>query len=94
MVVVGWTLSSVCALAIVYGPYYLVVGAVQGNNPSPSACALYNSVHMTVWGACVAWLIFACTNGYGGSVYKVVVFLLKCVTWVLNYMFYVFGAIL
>lgn len=64
---VGWTLSIVIGLAVVYGmvPYL---------NPSEEMSDFvrvsYGSLHRLTWAACVAWVIFACIHGYGGKISK------------------------
>lgn len=32
--------------------------------------ALYNSLVRPLWAACIGWIVFACTNGYGGIINK------------------------
>ncbi len=34
---------------------------------SAAANASYNAFHRLAWGVALAWLIFACHNGYGGK---------------------------
>ncbi|KAK6978808.1 nose resistant to fluoxetine protein 6 [Biomphalaria glabrata] len=64
-VFIGWAVSTASGLAIVYG----LRGDVGGENPSSvGAAALYNAVARSAWGACVCWVIIACSSGYGGPV--------------------------
>ena len=60
----GWTLATGTALAIIYGPFapiseprFLEVGVAT----------FYNGASRPLWGACIAWVIVACTCGYGGE---------------------------
>nr|CAH0109554.1 unnamed protein product [Daphnia galeata] len=67
LVALGWTLSAVVGLAIVYGLYPYV-------DPSevPEISSLlkmtYGPLHRTAWACVIAWVIFACSRGYGGFV--------------------------
>lgn len=60
---IGWALATGTALLVLYGLY----DDINGERLSTDVAALYNTVHRTVWGACVAWVIFACATGYGGT---------------------------
>nr|KAG5692737.1 hypothetical protein BaRGS_033848 [Batillaria attramentaria] len=59
-----WAVAAACALAVLYGLYE----TSHGHLVSLPVSALYNAVNRTVWGACVAWVIFACVTGNGGFV--------------------------
>lgn len=62
---VGWAVATALACAILYGLYE----PIRGNETlSTEVSALYNSVHRSIWGACVCWVIFSCANGSGGFV--------------------------
>ncbi|KAH9488217.1 hypothetical protein Btru_064268 [Bulinus truncatus] len=64
-VFLGWVVSVASGLACVYG----LRGDIGGENPSSvGAAALYNAVARSAWGACVCWVIIACSSGYGGPV--------------------------
>ncbi|CAG2236562.1 unnamed protein product [Mytilus edulis] len=60
----GWGVATGVSMAVLYGLY----DDMNGERLSTEMSALYNTVHRTVWGACVAWVIFACATGYGGFV--------------------------
>ncbi|CAC5392295.1 unnamed protein product [Mytilus coruscus] len=60
----GWGIATGVSMAVLYGLY----DDMNGERLSTEMSALYNTVHRTVWGACVAWVIFACATGYGGFV--------------------------
>ena len=57
-----WLLAATLACMVLYGQH----DDVNGNRFTREVGSLYITVHRTVWGACVAWVIFACANGYGG----------------------------
>lgn len=50
---------------------------INGHPMSVDVAALYNTVHRTLWGACVCWVIFACATGNGGKQKSVLCILLK-----------------
>ena len=61
---VGWFLAVGTGLSIVYG----VFGATSEPRTVELAVgAFYNGASRPLWGACVAWVIVACTCGYGGE---------------------------
>ncbi|KAK7095528.1 nose resistant to fluoxetine protein 6-like [Littorina saxatilis] len=62
--VICWCVAAACALAVLYGLYH----TSQGHPMSLPVSALHNAVSRTVWGAAVAWVIFACVTGNGGFV--------------------------
>ncbi|XP_052221340.1 nose resistant to fluoxetine protein 6-like isoform X1 [Dreissena polymorpha] len=62
--ITGWTLSTGLAIALLYG-LYSDDGTIKLNKVTT---IFYNATSRTVWGACVAWVIFACATGYGGPV--------------------------
>uniref|UniRef100_A0A2C9L313 Acyltransferase 3 domain-containing protein n=1 Tax=Biomphalaria glabrata TaxID=6526 RepID=A0A2C9L313_BIOGL len=64
-VISGWVFSAAISLSIVYG----IHGDITAENKSSvGVAALYNAVARSVWGACVSWVIIACSSGYGGPV--------------------------
>ncbi|XP_060069287.1 nose resistant to fluoxetine protein 6-like [Ylistrum balloti] len=61
----GWAVATTLACLVLYGLYE----PLRGNETlSTEVSALYNTVHRSVWGACVCWVIFSCANGSGGFV--------------------------
>ena len=61
----GWTLSTVTALGVLYGigPWYdpnVEITRVAGT--------LYGGLHRVGFGVSIAWVIFACIKGHGGLV--------------------------
>lgn len=65
LVAIGWTLSIAVGLAIVYGlaPY---VDESTVPEISPALKMTYGPLHRTAWACVIAWIIFACSRGYGG----------------------------
>lgn len=68
LVSLGWTLSTAVGLAIIYGltPY---VDQSKVPEVSPVVQMTYGPLHRTAWAFVIAWIIFACSRGYGGTYY-------------------------
>ncbi|XP_013781189.2 nose resistant to fluoxetine protein 6-like, partial [Limulus polyphemus] len=64
VVVLGWIVTTISCLAVVFGAY----DWHNGIKPNVFVTILYSSVHRTVFALGLAWIIFACTSGYGGPV--------------------------
>lgn len=62
MNLLGWAMATAVALAVVYGLH----DATRGNPLTADSSAAYNALHGTAWAVSVCWVIFACSNGYGG----------------------------
>ncbi|XP_063984194.1 O-acyltransferase like protein isoform X1 [Diachasmimorpha longicaudata] len=62
-VVVGWLLSSACLLSLLYGLYEAEL--------SPITAAAYSSLSHSAWALGLAWIVVACSTGYGGWVNKI-----------------------
>ena len=63
-VVLGaWAAATATALAVLYGLY----DVNNGHPISPTAAAIYNTLHRNGWALAVCWVIFACVQGYGGK---------------------------
>jgi hypothetical protein len=66
MIATGWAFATATALAIVYGLYpYVDVNKMPEIDPAVSI--IYGSMHRFAWSIAIAWVIFACVKGYGGS---------------------------
>ena len=67
MVTIGWCLSTVVALAIVYGlvPY---LDETEVPDIAPIVQFTYGPLHRTAWAMVIGWIIVACSRGYGGFV--------------------------
>ncbi|KAF5270287.1 hypothetical protein FQA39_LY08398 [Lamprigera yunnana] len=62
VVTVGWLVSSMCLLSLVYGLYDI--------NLTPLLGATYSALSHSAWALGLSWIVVACTTGYGGYVNK------------------------
>ncbi len=64
--ILGWVLSTAVGLAIIYGlsPY---LDESEVPDIDPILKMTYGPLHRTAWGMVIAWIIFACSRGYGGK---------------------------
>ncbi|XP_012232421.1 nose resistant to fluoxetine protein 6 isoform X2 [Linepithema humile] len=62
-VVVGWLLSAACLLSLLYGLYEAEL--------APVTAAAYSSLSHSAWALSLAWIVIACSTGYGGYVNKI-----------------------
>ncbi|XP_011168766.1 nose resistant to fluoxetine protein 6 isoform X2 [Solenopsis invicta] len=62
-VVVGWLLSFACLLSLLYGLYEAEL--------TPVTAAAYSSLSHSAWALSLAWIVIACSTGYGGYVNKI-----------------------
>ena len=63
----GWTLSIGVLVAVLYGMYpYIDENKVP--EIDPAIAMTYGPLHRTAWAVALAWLVFACSRGYGGFV--------------------------
>ena len=69
VVLAGWTLSAVTALAIVYGlRKYFLLDVFPRPVPNRTETIIYGGLHRSIWALCIGWVVFACVHGYGGDV--------------------------
>ncbi|XP_046473634.1 nose resistant to fluoxetine protein 6 [Neodiprion pinetum] len=59
-VTVGWLLSTACLLSLLYGLYETEL--------SLATAAAYSSLSHSAWSLGLAWIVVACSTGYGGYV--------------------------
>ncbi|XP_033118039.1 nose resistant to fluoxetine protein 6-like [Anneissia japonica] len=64
MTLLGWVTATVTGLAVVYGLY----GNFHDNLLSKAATVVYITLCRFAWAIALAWVVFACTTGYGGPV--------------------------
>lgn len=62
-----WAVFAALACLILYGLHGDDNGSVTLSN---EVAALYNTVHRTIWGLCISWVIFSCATGNGGKLFK------------------------
>ncbi|CAB3368809.1 Hypothetical predicted protein [Cloeon dipterum] len=63
-VYVGWVLNTALCLAVVFT---LAIAYQDGYEYDKLEAAFYGSLHRLGWSLGIAWVIFACTAGYGGE---------------------------
>jgi len=61
---IGWALAFGIAVATLYGKH----GQANGHVWSQGTADFYEAMFRFSWSVSVAWVIFACVNGYGGPV--------------------------
>ncbi|XP_066294090.1 nose resistant to fluoxetine protein 6-like isoform X1 [Branchiostoma lanceolatum] len=65
LALLGWLAATGIGMGVVYGLYdHLTEGVVL----SRPVAVMYLTVHRTAWGVALAWVVFACVNGYGGII--------------------------
>ena len=67
MVAVGWTLASITGLLVVFG-VQSYNHFLQPTQYEVMTSVVYGGGHRLAWGTALAWVVFACHNGYGGNV--------------------------
>ena len=58
---IGWILSCITILLLLYAPYVWVIGPFHW-----LSAGLYASTSQTIWSLAMFFIIFACVNGHGG----------------------------
>lgn len=69
-VCLGWAAAVSVAFAVLFGlaPYNYLSLTDPAPEMSTAEAALYGGAHRAAWGVAVAWVVVACTWGYGGPV--------------------------
>jgi hypothetical protein len=65
-VIAGWTAAIASLLSLVYGLYDV--------NLSPATGAAYSALSHSAWALALAWIVVACSTGYGGKSRPIVIF--------------------
>ena len=64
----GWVVFGTTACAILYGLYPSfsdLSTPIYADMLDNNTAAFYNAVSRPLWTVCLAWVVIACTNGYG-----------------------------
>ena len=61
-----WLIAFGLGYAIVYGPYEEAY-KVLDEYFSDSSNVMYGAFHRLIWAVAVAFVVYACHNGYGGT---------------------------
>ncbi len=61
-----WTVAWTFGLCVIYG-LNLPKVSVDGVPLSATVNAIYGGWHRLGWASAVAWVVFACCRGYGGT---------------------------
>ncbi|XP_039252326.2 nose resistant to fluoxetine protein 6-like [Styela clava] len=64
-VAAGWAIATALNLAVLYGLWPYVK---DGTMMTVSLSAFYNAMSRPIWAVGLAWVVIACTSGYGGPV--------------------------
>nr|CAH0109342.1 unnamed protein product [Daphnia galeata] len=68
-VAMGWMISIILGAAVTYGEAYNTNQSVL--EMSSELTATFGPVHRIAWACFVAWIIFACSHGYGGVLNRI-----------------------
>ncbi|XP_065344965.1 nose resistant to fluoxetine protein 6-like [Cloeon dipterum] len=67
-VALGWLVSTALALAVIF---LILIPYSEGFVQNALEAAFYSSLHKPAWAISLSWIIWACVNGYGGIVDKI-----------------------
>lgn len=59
-IITGWVMSSACLLYLIYGLYNTELSQLYA--------AAFSSLSHSAWAASLAWIVVACSTGYGGYI--------------------------
>ncbi len=69
MVLIGWLVAAVTGMIVVYGLYgYYNPSEGFMKEMNPDTAAFYEATHRFGWSLALAWVVFACATGHGGSI--------------------------
>jgi hypothetical protein len=64
----GWVVSIAVGAAVIHGMKPNVVVPSGINEISSDLLMVFGPLHRTAWACVMAWIIIACSRGYGGIV--------------------------
>jgi len=64
----GWSLSLAVGAAVIHGLEPNIVHQSGTAEISLDFLMAYGPLHRTIWACVVAWIIIACSRGYGGII--------------------------
>ncbi|XP_065348762.1 nose resistant to fluoxetine protein 6-like [Cloeon dipterum] len=67
-IAVGWFTSTAVALTVIF---LILIPYSENFVQNALEAAFYASLHKPAWSLCVCWTIWACVNGYGGVVNRI-----------------------
>ncbi|CAB3367859.1 Hypothetical predicted protein [Cloeon dipterum] len=67
-VALGWFTSTAVALTVIF---LILIPYSENFVQNALEAAFYASLHKPAWSLCVCWIIWACINGYGGVVNRI-----------------------
>merc|ERR1712136_70636 len=67
VVVMGWILCAICGFLLIYGFYFFHSPKFSALEPQ-SLTAFYLCMQRPAWAFCLAWVVVACSSGYGGLI--------------------------
>jgi len=64
---VGWVFAIIIACLVVFGPYENAYRR-KGKHFSKAENLLYGSLNEFSWSLALAWVLYACHNGFAGTI--------------------------
>ncbi|CAL4072137.1 unnamed protein product [Meganyctiphanes norvegica] len=69
MVVAGWTVCFATLFLVQFG-LYSYAQSIPKAQYDVMTQVFYGGLHRAAWSACLAWIVIACTAGYGGIIHE------------------------